>query len=586
MSYLVLARKWRPLNFDDVVGQEHITRTLKKAIESNRVAHAYIFSGTRGVGKTTTARIMARALNCDKGPTTRPCGECPSCKDILSGSSFDVLEIDGASNNRVEDVRELRENVNYSSMGGKYRIYVIDEVHMLTRPAFNALLKTLEEPPKNVIFIFATTEPNKIPETIHSRCQRYDFRRITTEQILNRLVYICDNEKITYERAGLLLVARKADGSMRDALSILDQVFSFCPNGITEKDVRTVLGLADVDVYRSIMDAVAERNAEPILAAIQSILYEGNDLRDFFLGLEEHLRRLLFLRIDGVLENKRIDLQVDTPELAAIYKQQSARFSEGTLVRMIEIVRRAENDLAWSAFPRLLVEITLLKLAFMDSTISVEDLVRAFHEGGSEPVKLSHPSVSTDSAKKKSDAGPVASAQGADAPDTTTVPPVSPARTAAMQPSGAAAPVSSAAPPVDAASFAADSAPGAAADLRKLWPAFVDAIMHDRPTLGSYLSMAYVTGAVENSLDIRFAYSYRFQFGEVTRKENRDEIEQRLDAAAGRRVELHITIETQKPAAAAKGPARAAAPRSIEEDAAKEPIINTVLEVFDGEVLD
>jgi len=221
----------------------------------------------------------------------------------------------------------------------------------------------------------------------------------------------------------------------------------------------------------------------------------------------------------------------------------------------------------------------------------VEDLVRAFHEGGDEPLKLSLPSASADTAKKKSDTGPVAFVPSADAvllsaPNNAIVQPVSTVQAAAGQQSGTAVPVSAAVPPADAASFAADSAPGAAADLQKVWPAFVDAIMHDRPTLGSYLSMAYVTGAVENSLDIRFAYSYRFQFGEVTRKENRDEIEQRLNAVAGRRVDLHITIETHKPAAAAKTPARAAIPRSIEDDAAKEPIINTVLEVFDGEVLD
>jgi DNA polymerase-3 subunit gamma/tau len=253
MSYLVFARKWRPLTFDDVVGQEHVTGTLKKAIEKNRIAHAYIFSGTRGVGKTTTARILARALNCDKGPTPDPCGTCDSCKGVVSGSSFDVLEIDGASNNSVDDIRQLRENVGYSAMGGKYRIFVIDEVHMLSKAAFNALLKTLEEPPPGVIFIFATTEPQKIPATIHSRCQRYDFRRIVPEQILERLEKICTTETISYEKAALMLIARKADGSMRDALSLLDQVCSYCPERLAEQEVRLVLGLVGMEVYAKIM---------------------------------------------------------------------------------------------------------------------------------------------------------------------------------------------------------------------------------------------------------------------------------------------------------------------------------------------
>jgi DNA polymerase-3 subunit gamma/tau len=238
MSYVVFARKWRPLTFEDVVGQEHITETLKKAIEKDRVAHAYIFTGTRGVGKTTTARILARALNCENGPTPNPCGVCGACKNIMSGSSFDVIEIDGASNNSVEDIREIRDNIHYSSMGGKYRIYVIDEVHMLTKSAFNALLKTLEEPPPQVIFIFATTEPQKIPATIQSRCQRYDFRRISTEQIVERLTKICADENIAFSSGALTILARKAEGSMRDALSLLDQVCSFCQESIGEKDVR------------------------------------------------------------------------------------------------------------------------------------------------------------------------------------------------------------------------------------------------------------------------------------------------------------------------------------------------------------
>ena len=283
MSYIVFARKWRPKTFDDVVGQEHITNTLKKAIEKNRVAHAYIFSGTRGVGKTTTARILARALNCEKGPTPEPCGECTNCKNILSGSSFDVLEIDGASNNGVDDIRELRDNIGYSSMGGNNRIFVIDEVHMLTKSAFNALLKTLEEPPKNVIFIFATTEPQKIPATIHSRCQRYDFRRISVEQVLGRLVHICESEKIAFEKSALTLVARKAEGSMRDALSLLDQVYSFCQENITEKEVRTVLGLVETEVYERIMDSISSKDPAPALKTVQDILYQGFDLQEFIL---------------------------------------------------------------------------------------------------------------------------------------------------------------------------------------------------------------------------------------------------------------------------------------------------------------
>ncbi|MFP4417311.1 MAG: DNA polymerase III subunit gamma/tau [Chitinispirillaceae bacterium] len=380
MSYLVLARKWRPLTFEDVVGQEHVTSTLKKAIQKNRVAHAYVFTGTRGVGKTTTARILARAMNCENGPTPEPCGECESCKSIINGSSFDVLEIDGASNNSVEDIRELRDNINYSSMGGKHRIYVIDEVHMLSKSAFNALLKTLEEPPKNVIFIFATTEPQKIPETIHSRCQRYDFRRISTERIAQHLEQICTNESVTFDHEAVMLIARKADGSMRDSLSLLDQVYSFCRDNITEKEVRSVLGLVDLEVYTTIMDAIVEKKPEPLLGAVEETLVRGFDLHEFITGLQEHLRNLLFARLPGVLESSHAELHSSVTEEL---RKQSQRFSEGDLLRMTEAVRKAEQELKWSSYPRFAVEVMLLKLLYMDSTVSIEHILSAIR--GSSP---------------------------------------------------------------------------------------------------------------------------------------------------------------------------------------------------------
>lgn len=397
MSYLVFARKWRPLTFDDVVGQEHITETLKKAIEKNRVAHAYIFTGTRGVGKTTSARILARALNCEKGPTTDPCGECVSCKNIINGSSFDVLEIDGASNNGVDDIRELRENIGYSSMGGKYRIFVIDEVHMLTKSAFNALLKTLEEPPKNVIFIFATTEPQKIPATIHSRCQRYDFRRISAEQILQRLAHICEKENIAFERSALMLVARKAEGSMRDALSLLDQVYSFCHDNLTEKEVRSVLGLVGMEIFDSVMDAIHGKKPALALKAVHDVLYQGFDLQEFVVGFEEHIRNLLFARIPGALETRGIDMEQDVVER---FVSSASRFSEGDLLRMSEIVRKTENDIKWSAYPRFCVEVMLLKLASLDKTVSLEQLVSMIGSSQESSSEIEPPTDEADLKKK------------------------------------------------------------------------------------------------------------------------------------------------------------------------------------------
>jgi len=249
MSYVVIARRWRPQQFNEIIGQEHVSKTLSNAIANNRIAHSYIFTGPRGVGKTTTARILAKAVNCEKGPTPHPCNECASCKAITVGNSMDVLEIDGASNRGIDEVRNLRENIRYAPTQGKYRIYIIDEVHMLTKEAFNALLKTLEEPPEHAMFIFATTEIHRVPATILSRCQRFDFRRIPLKTIMEHLRRICDGEKIDIQEEALLQIAKKADGSMRDAQSILDQLISFSGNKIAFEDVAQALGVIHQDLF-------------------------------------------------------------------------------------------------------------------------------------------------------------------------------------------------------------------------------------------------------------------------------------------------------------------------------------------------
>jgi DNA polymerase-3 subunit gamma/tau len=572
MSYLVFARKYRPLTFDDVVGQEHITATLKKAIEKDRVAHAYIFTGTRGVGKTTTARILARALNCDKGPTPTPCGVCEPCKNIISGSSFDVLEIDGASNNSVEDIREIRDNVRYSSMGGKYRIYVIDEVHMLSKSAFNALLKTLEEPPANVIFIFATTEPQKIPATIHSRCQRFDFRRISTEQITARLEQICVAEKIAFDRGALNLVGRKAEGSMRDALSLLDQVFSFSHEKIDEGAVRSVLGIINTEIYDTVMKAVAEKNAQPVLAAVEDILSRGFDLHEFVLGLEDHLRTLLFSRIPSVMGNPRIDLPSDAS--GAIAKTASA-FSEATLLRMAELVRKTERDLRYSDFPRFLVELMLFKLVHLDSTVELEKLLQTL--GGPMP---------------PSPAAAPAPAGAYSVPDKkkNDKPPAPPEPVAA-----AAAELLEDAPADDEAECneedvvsppAREAISVPSVNLQVQWPEFLEHLKRDRPTLAYHLSSAFVVSATNKSVDVRFPKAFHFQFSEVLKKKNRDEIQEKLDEFAKGSVELHITLEQAGDPPQAKGPAfQVKTPMSINNEINNEPIIKSVLDIFDGSVL-
>ncbi len=566
MSYLVFARKYRPLVYDDVVGQQHITQTLRKAITNDRVAHAYIFTGTRGVGKTTTARILARALNCDQGPTAEPCGECESCKQIIAGSSFDVLEIDGASNRGVDDVRQLRENITYSSMSGKHRVIVIDEVHMLTREAFNALLKTLEEPPPRVIFIFATTEPQRIPATIHSRCQRYDFRRISAEQIQAQLAKICENEGVSYEHEGLALVARKADGSMRDALSLLDQVYSYCQGEIHLEDVRTVLGVVGSDIYGRLMQAVHNKQPEPALSIVQDVLFKGYDLREFVVGLEEHIRDLLLVTLPGMKESAA------DSEL----RSQAELFSEQTLLRMAEYVRRSERDLRQSAYPRFLIETLLLRLVYMDDTVSLEQLLRIIGGGASagqegEPVQIA------EAASKKKTLTHEA------VPDT---PPVasSSTSTAVEEPPT----VSDGPSDVDAGSFDTDAHPGQARDVQAEWREVLPELGGERPNSGGFLAHGRGAPFGRPTLDVRFAPVFRFHFDELSKQHNRALIERKLADFAGVKIDLHMTLEPQThdpEVVDFVSHMGAGAGSSIEDDLQNEPIIKTVLEAFDGEII-
>jgi DNA polymerase-3 subunit gamma/tau len=292
MSYLVLARKWRPQTFDEIVGQKHISDTLSNAIRSDRVAHAFLFTGVRGVGKTTAARVLAKALNCEKGPTPKPCNKCSNCLEVTAGNCVDVLEVDGASNTGVNDVREIIENVRYQPAKSRFKIYIIDEVHMLSTSAFNALLKTLEEPPPHVKFIFATTDPHKVPHTIHSRCQRYDFRRIPARLIVERLAEIAKADGIAVSERGLYLIAREAEGSMRDAQSLFDQVIAYAGKKINDEDVAGALGLADRALLFDLAAAIIERNPAKALEVVERLHRFGYDLRRFVRELLEHVRNL------------------------------------------------------------------------------------------------------------------------------------------------------------------------------------------------------------------------------------------------------------------------------------------------------
>jgi len=371
MSYQVTARKWRPIIFDDVVGQSHVTNTLRNAIASHRVAHAYIFSGTRGCGKTTTARILARALNCLSPVDQNPDNTCEVCKEIIEGRGLDVIEIDGASNRGVDEIRNLRDSVRYAPTRGKYKIYIIDEVHMLTKEAFNALLKTLEEPPAHVVFIFATTEVHKVPMTILSRCQRFDFRRIAIDEIIQTLTTIAQAETITIENDALMVIAKRADGSLRDAQSIFDQVRSFCGNDIKTTELLKAFNVVDQEIYFRVSDFLKSHDTKNAIQLVDDVIKSGYDLREFVGGLTEHLRNLLMVR-----STESTQLVEVSENYKKRYEKEAAQFTEQDILRYIKQTNELDQALRWAAQPRYRLEAGLIQMAKMENSIQIGELLQ------------------------------------------------------------------------------------------------------------------------------------------------------------------------------------------------------------------
>jgi DNA polymerase-3 subunit gamma/tau len=382
MSYIVLARKWRPRGFNDLIGQETLVKTLQNAISSEKIVHAYLFSGPRGVGKTSTARILAKALNCQTRTEAEPCGTCQSCRAITEGSSVDVFEIDGASNTSVDAVRELREAVKYAPSGGKYKIYIIDEVHMLSTAAFNALLKTLEEPPPHVIFIFATTEPKKIPATILSRCQHHSFRRISRTQIREHLKKITDTEQINIDDSALDMIARAADGSMRDSLTLLDQASSFSDH-INEKELHSLLGLPETEVIANLSETILKGDIANTLAIIKDLTDRGSDLRQLTKELVEHFRNLAVVKVteeaDKLLEFSEDDVQ--------ILRRQTESVSIEQLTLLLTELLRLEGEVRNAINPRYTIELGLLRTSFVKGMTSIDSILKHLGETDSSTIR-------------------------------------------------------------------------------------------------------------------------------------------------------------------------------------------------------
>ena len=370
MDYKVISLKYRPQTFDDVVGQDHITKTIRNAIEKDKIGHAYIFSGPRGTGKTTTARILAKRVNCENPKDGNPCNECSSCKEISEDRSLDVVEIDGASNRGIDDIRSLREQVKYPPTKGKYKVFIIDEFHQITKDAFNALLKTLEEPPSYVLFIFATTELQKVIPTILSRCQRFEFKRIAINELIDRLKYICKEEKIDIDDDSLLLIAKKGDGSMRDAQSILEQAAAFSKDKIDYEMIIDILGIIKEEVYFDLIQSIIMKDINKLLSLINEMIMNGYDIIEFVSGFSNFLRDLYIVKSTNSTE-----LLEATGNVKDNFKEISKNIEERRIIQMLSIVTDQMNKIKYSLNPRIIIESMFIKLSQLDDIFSISEIL-------------------------------------------------------------------------------------------------------------------------------------------------------------------------------------------------------------------
>ncbi len=548
MSYLVLARKWRPQNFEEIVGQEHVTTTLRNAIRTKRTAHAYIFAGARGVGKTTTARILAKALNCAEGPTETPCNKCTSCLEITGSRSMDVLEIDGASNRGIDQIRDLRENVKYTPTQGKYKIYIIDEVHMLTKEAFNALLKTLEEPPAHVVFIFATTEVHKVPITILSRCQRFDFRRIQLNEIVAHLKKMLSGEEVKAEEECLYIVAKKAEGSMRDSISLMDQLIAFSGNSIKAEDARQVLGLVDEEMYFKTLELVRAHDKQGILSLIDQVADGGYDLQEFILGWLAHLRKLLLIAAGS---GKTAAGEM-TPEEQEKYTKQAQGLDDRDILRMVNILIDAETTMKRSAQARLILEMAALRLCNLDSTVRLEEVIKLLDQGGDDPEKDEQPAPGKKPQKQvKLD--------------------VSPIKEEPVEYTVSAEPVNQ--------------------DFESLWQRLITAVQERHMTAGTCLASARPVGVSDGSLILSFGPQANFHKKSLEDKSYQELIQEETMKLWGQKLKVICQIEksqTPQTPQVKEAPKRLSRQDDIDRRKAEvmeSPQLKSFMDAVDGEVV-
>ena len=491
MAYVALYRRWRPESFADLVGQEHISRTLSRAVTSGQTSHAYLFTGPRGTGKTSTAKILARALNCAEGPTLTPCGVCDSCRSISDGSSMDVFEIDAASNRGIDEIRDLRESVKFAPTEGHYKIYIIDEVHMLTTEAFNALLKTLEEPPERVIFILATTEPHKVPATIQSRCQRYDFHRIAVTEIRNRLIYVCKESDIAAEEDALGIIAAQADGGMRDALSILDQCMALAEGTLTAERVQEALGLVGRAWIRRMAGEIAARDAAALIAQLSELLQSGRELKQVLAELAQYFRRLMIAGVGGAVSAAEL-CAGDAEEL----RMDAAQFTQEEIMTILRRLNETMQELRTSPQPRIAVETLLIGLCHTEGAAPSGEST-APPTGGADAARIARLEAQVEELAARLAAGgtPVSASASA----TASAAPSPRPHTAKAD--GAA---SKSAPKKAASSAAKEAADGAPRQLdMKVWQSFQTRLKERNRLAASLLSGAAYEGMTETHFFIR-----------------------------------------------------------------------------------
>ncbi len=580
MSYQVFARKYRPQTFDDLVGQAHVTRTLKNAVEQNRLAHAYLFVGPRGIGKTSTARILAKALNCIHGPTVTPCGECDSCKEITGGNSLDVLEIDGASNNGVEQVRELRDNVRYAPVKGKFKIYIIDEVHMLTSQAFNALLKTLEEPPEHVKFIFATTEPQKVLPTILSRCQRFDLHRIPANLIAQHLQFIAQKEQVALEPAAGHAIARGAEGGLRDAESMLDQLVAFCGDKIAEDDVLSVFGFTSEQTIAGFTEKILRGDTAAALGVLDEQAAAGKEMMKLMSDLIAHLRDLLVYKVkpEAVADET-------APEIQASLGGEAALLETDRLLELIEQFAEAEGRMKWAPNKKLHFEIAVIKAIQTLGQVTLSEVIdnlAALRSGGD----VSNPKATPRATVVAGDAVPGKPAPSAPHPPTPTPTPAPASNPAPDRPP------KSTPPP---AAPHESPAPAASHDMAAVWPKAVQLSHTRRPLIRTWIDAAHYLGTEGRNLLLGFSPEEKTIMDGLSRPNNRSFLEAVLKELTDQDWTVKLSIGPNLPAAPPAAPvvagdalpskpATTTKPKDPLDPFKDDPLIQEALEIFKGEI--